>query len=102
MKSSDLLLVFSWFEWVHKQTIGSKRELHMAAKRLTNFKHSKGVSTFILILGKKQLNCKISKERRIVAASVEGLDYHIELHNPDYLEIKASFIISHYIYRSMY
>ena len=74
MKSSDLLLVFSWFEWVHKQTIGPKRELHVAAKLLTNFKHSKGVTTFLLILEKKQLSCKISKERRIVAASVERLD----------------------------
>ena len=46
----------------------------MAAKLLTNFKHLKGVSTFLLILDKKQLTYKISKERRVAIASVVGLD----------------------------
>ena len=41
----------------------------MSAKLLTNFKHLKGVSTFLLILDKKQLTYKISKERRIAIAS---------------------------------
>ena len=52
----------------------SKWELHAAAKLLTNFKHSKGVSTFLQILDKKQLTYKILKERRIAIASVVGLD----------------------------
>ena len=46
----------------------------MAAKLLTNFKHLKGVSTLLLILDKKQLTYKISKETRIAIASVVGLD----------------------------
>ena len=52
----------------------SEWELYVAAKLLTNFKHLKGVSTFLLILDKKQLTYKISKERRIAIASVVGLD----------------------------
>ena len=52
----------------------SEWELYVAAKLLTNFKHLKGVSTFPLILYKKQLTYKISKERRIAIASVVGLD----------------------------
>ena len=48
--------------------------MYVAAKLLTNFKHLKGASTFIPILDKKQLTCKISKERRIAIASVVGLD----------------------------
>ena len=44
------------------------------SKALTNFKHLKGVSAFLLILDKKQLTCKISKDRRIAIASVLGLD----------------------------
>ena len=46
----------------------------MAAKLLTNSKHLKGVSNFLLILDKKQRTYKISKERRIAIASVVGLD----------------------------
>ena len=46
----------------------------MTAKLLTNFKHVRGVSTFLLILDKKQLSDKISKEKRIAIASVVGLD----------------------------
>ena len=49
-------------------------ELYVAAKFLTNFKHLKGVNTFLLILNKKQLTYKISKEKRIAIASVIGLD----------------------------
>ena len=46
----------------------------MAGKLLTNFEHLKGVGTFLLILHKKQLTYKISKERRISIVSVVGLD----------------------------
>ena len=46
----------------------------MTAKLLTNFKHLKGVSTFLLILDKKKLTYKISKEIRIAIVSVVGLD----------------------------
>ena len=46
----------------------------MVAKLLKNLNHLKGVSTFLLILDKKQLIYKISKERRIAIASVVGLD----------------------------
>ena len=49
-------------------------ELYVAAKFLKNFKHLKGVSTFLLILNKKQLTYKISKERRISMASVVVLN----------------------------
>ena len=52
----------------------SEWELYVAAKLLPNFKHLKGVSTFLLILDKKPAYCKISKERRIAIASVVGLD----------------------------
>ena len=52
----------------------SEWELYVAAMLLTNFKHLKGVSTFLLILDKKQLTYKISKERRIAIASVVELD----------------------------
>ena len=46
----------------------------MVAKLLKNLNHLKGVSTVLLILDKKQLIYKISKERRIAIASVVGLD----------------------------
>ena len=46
----------------------------MGAKLLTNFKHLKGVSTFLAILNRKQFTYKILKERRIAIASVVGLD----------------------------
>ena len=47
----------------------------MAATLLTNSKHLKGVSTFLLILEiKKKHTYKVSKERRIAIASVVGLD----------------------------
>ena len=52
----------------------SEWELYVAAKLLTNFKHLKGVSTFLLILDKKRLTDNISKERRIAISSVVGLD----------------------------
>ena len=52
----------------------SEWELYVAAKLLTNFKHLKGVSTLLLILDKKQLTYKISKERTIAIASVVGFD----------------------------
>ena len=53
----------------------SEWEPHVAAKLLTNFKHLKAVSTFLLILEKKNLTYKISRKKRIVIASVEGLDH---------------------------
>ena len=46
----------------------------MVAKLLKNLNHLKRISTFLLILDKKQLIYKISKERRIAIASVVGLD----------------------------
>ena len=52
----------------------SEWELYVTAKLLTNFKHLKGVGTFVLLLDKKQLIYKISKERRMVIASIVGLD----------------------------
>ena len=54
--------------------VSSEWELYVAAKLLTNFKHLKGVSTFLLILDKKQLTDKIPNERRMAIASVVGLD----------------------------
>ena len=47
-------------------------ELYEAAKLLTNFKHLKGGNTFPLILDKKQLAYKVSKERKIAIDSVVG------------------------------
>ena len=47
----------------------------MAAKLLTNFKHLKGFSTFLLILEKKTASHKILKEIRAAIASVVGLFY---------------------------
>ena len=46
----------------------------MEAKLLTNFKHLKGVSTCLLILDRKRLTYKISKQIRIAIASIVGLD----------------------------
>ena len=54
--------------------VSSQWEQYVAAKLLINFKHLKGVSTFLLILDKKQLTYKISNERRMAIASVVGLD----------------------------
>ena len=54
--------------------MSSELELHMAAKLLANFKHLKGVSTFLLISVKKTTYYKISKERRIAITSVVKLD----------------------------
>ena len=54
--------------------MSNELELHVAAKLLTNFKHLKGFSTFLLILDKKQLTHKISKERRTTTASAVGVD----------------------------
>ena len=52
----------------------SEWELRVAANLLTNLKHLKRVSIFLLILDKKAAYYKISKERIIVIASVVGLD----------------------------
>ena len=52
----------------------SELELYVSAKLLTNFKHLQGVSAFLLILDKKQLTYKISKERRVAIASVVRFD----------------------------
>ena len=52
----------------------SEWEMYVAAKLLTNFKHLKGISTFLLILDKEQLTYKISEERRRAIASSVGLD----------------------------
>ena len=46
-----------------------------AAKLLTNFKHLKGVNTFVLILEKKTASSKTLKEIRAAIASVVGLVY---------------------------
>ena len=51
----------------------NKREQHVIAKLLTNFKHLKKVSIFLLILDNKKLTYKISEERRIAIASLVGL-----------------------------
>ena len=58
--------------------MSGKWELYVAAKLSTNFKHLKGVSTFLPILEKnteRQLTYKISKERKIAIASL------VVLHN---------------------
>ena len=47
--------------------------MYVTAKLLKNFKHLKGVSTFLLILDKKQFTYIISEERRIAIACVVGL-----------------------------
>ena len=47
----------------------------MAAKHLTNVKHLKGVSTFLLIFGKKAASYKVLKEIWAAIASVVGLVY---------------------------
>ena len=68
---------FHWNSLIQKDAwarTSSEWELYVAATLLTNFKHFKGVSTFLLILKKKQLTYKISK-KRIVIASVVGLDH---------------------------
>ena len=68
---------FYWTSVIQKDVCAMtsfEQELHVAAQLLTNFKHLKRVSTFLLILDKKQLTYKISKERRIAIASVVGLD----------------------------
>ena len=46
-----------------------------AAKNLTNFKHLKGVNTFLLIFEKKTASYNILKEIRAAIASVVGLVY---------------------------
>ena len=56
-------------------TTSSEWELYVPAMLLTNFKHLKEVSTFLLILDKKQFTYKISKEKRIIIASAVGLDH---------------------------
>ena len=72
------LIVWGFLSLIMKDAwamTSSKWELHVAAKFLTNLKHLKGVSTSLLILEKKQLTYKISKETRIFIASVVGLDH---------------------------
>ena len=48
--------------------------MYVEAKLLANFKHLKGVSTFLLILDEKAATYKISKERRIAIVMVVGLN----------------------------
>ena len=75
--SSNLLLGFFYWNSLIQEDVwamtSSEWELYLATKFLTDFKHLKGVSTFLLILDKKQLTYKISKERRIAIASVVRL-----------------------------
>ena len=52
--------------------MSSGSELYVAAKLLTNFKHLKGVSTFLLILEKKTASYKILQEIRAAIAGVLG------------------------------
>ena len=49
-------------------------ELYVAAKFLTNFKHLKGVSTFLFILEKKVASYKILRKLAAIV-SVVGLVY---------------------------
>ena len=49
-------------------------DLYVAAKLLTNFKHLKGVSTFLLILEKKVASYKILRKLAALV-SVVGLVY---------------------------
>ena len=68
---------FYWNSLIQKNSwamTSSEWKLYVAAKLLTNFKHLKGISTFLLILDKKHLTYKISNERRVAIASVVGLD----------------------------
>ena len=77
----------------------------MAAKLLTNFKHLKGVSTFLLSLDKK-------KERKIAITSVVVLDDlssnlrmlrdNVALNKLAYLIIQVSLVIIYQMHRSMY
>ena len=72
-----IVWVFYWNSLIQKDvwaTMSSKLELYMVSNFLTNFKHLKGFSTFLLIFGKNSLLYKTSKERRIAIASVVGLD----------------------------
>ena len=55
--------------------MSSGSELYVAAKLLTNFKHLKGVSTFLLILEKKAASYKFLKEIRAAIASLVELVY---------------------------
>ena len=71
------VFLFYWNSLIQKNSwamTSSEWKLYVAAKLLTNFKHLKGVSTFLLILDKKHLTYKISNERRVAIASVVGLD----------------------------
>ena len=77
MSSNLLFEFFYWNSLIQKDVwdmMSNELELHVAAKLLTNFKHLKGFSTFLLILDKKQLTYKISKERRTTTASAVGVD----------------------------
>ena len=47
----------------------------MSAKLLTNFKHLKGISTFLPILEKKATSYKTLKKVRAAIASAVGLVY---------------------------
>ena len=68
----------------------------MAAKLQTNFKHLKGISTF--------LTYEIPKERGGAIASVVGLVnlsssfQIIALHNLPYPQIQGSLVINHHVY----
>ena len=77
MSSNLLFRFFYWNSLIQKDVWimkNSEWELYVAAKLFTNFKHLKGVITFLLILDKKQLTCKISKERKMAIFSVAGSD----------------------------
>ena len=76
--SSNLLFGFFYWNGLIQKDVwamtSSEWELYVAAKLLTNFKHLKGFSTFLLVLDKKTAYHEVSKERRIAIASVVGLD----------------------------
>ena len=75
--SAKVICFFYWNSLIQKDVWAmksSKWELYVSAKLLTSFKHLKGVSTFLLILDRKRLTYKISKERRIAIANMLGLD----------------------------
>ena len=77
MSSNLLFGIFYWSSVIQNDVwamASSEWELYVAAKLLTKFKHLKGVSTFLLILDRKNSLLKISKERRIFIASVVELD----------------------------
>ena len=90
-------LGFYWNSLVQKEVwamTSSEWELCVAANLLTNLKHLKRVSIFLLMLDKKAAYYKISKERIIVIASVVGLDNLISN-----LQIIILFLITKLIFK---